>query len=255
MPIPNGIPATPVAPPGLVVEMEQDVPLRINVANADSVQPPATDVTANKLEPKIAAGFALAKIVLAITVSSIVILCLYLAVMEFFVGSDVKAAYTQVILSNRPAAELYVLSNIERMITDVQSLEKKPDNQMPEDAAANMANVIKLVTATHSIAASDRDTIKGCIAPPLDLSRADYIRRCVAALNRVRESAIEISALNGSAEVASDFATKILQQRESLHTFWIQAAQLILLNLLLPLLTALFGYIFGTQQGTNQRNG
>jgi hypothetical protein len=236
------------------VSASEVLPGRIDVDASKSVHP--DPVSVKEMEPKIAAGFTLAKIVLGITVASIVILCLYLAIMEFFVGSDVKAAYTQVILSSRPAAELYVLSNIERMMTDVQSLEKKDNNQLPEDAAANMANVIRLITAAHSIAASDRDLIKGCNTPPLDLSRADYIRRCVAALNRVRESAIEISSLNGSAEIASDFAAKILQQRESLHTFWIQAAQLILLNLLLPLLTALFGYIFGTQQSiATQKNG
>jgi hypothetical protein len=52
--------------------------------------------------------------------------------------------------------------------------------------------------------------------------------------------------------MAAESAQKIQDQRQSLHLFWIQAAQLILLNLLLPLLTALFGYIFGTQQGSGK---
>jgi hypothetical protein len=51
-----------------------------------------------------------------------------------------------------------------------------------------------------------------------------------------------------NAQVAGESAGKINEQRVAMHAFWIQAAQLILLNLLLPLLTALFGYIFGTQQ-------
>ncbi len=36
-------------------------------------------------------------------------------------------------------------------------------------------------------------------------------------------------------------------QRESLRKFWIQGVQTILVNVLLPLATALLGYVFGTQ--------
>lgn len=37
-------------------------------------------------------------------------------------------------------------------------------------------------------------------------------------------------------------------QRESLRKFWTQSVQMILLNAMLPVLTALLGYVFGTQE-------
>jgi hypothetical protein len=49
------------------------------------------------------------------------------------------------------------------------------------------------------------------------------------------------------AQIVVDFATKLNEQRQSFYNFWVHAAQLVLLNLLLPLLTVLFGYVFGTQ--------
>ncbi len=57
----------------------------------------------------------------------------------------------------------------------------------------------------------------------------------------------------GSAEqmrVLSEAARQMGEQRVAFRTFWLQTAQLILLNLLLPLVTALLGYIFGTNQLT-----
>jgi len=45
-----------------------------------------------------------------------------------------------------------------------------------------------------------------------------------------------------------DLGKDALDARQAIRSFWLQAAQLVLLNLLLPALTALLGYIFGTQQ-------
>ena len=53
----------------------------------------------------------------------------------------------------------------------------------------------------------------------------------------------------GSAEQLhqlSEIIHQLADQRAAFRAFWLQMAQLILLNLLLPLLTALLGYIFGT---------
>ncbi len=54
--------------------------------------------------------------------------------------------------------------------------------------------------------------------------------------------------------VLGDLAKQLGEQRAAFRAFWLQMAQLILLNLLLPLLTALLGYIFGTTQAVRARN-
>jgi hypothetical protein len=45
-----------------------------------------------------------------------------------------------------------------------------------------------------------------------------------------------------------EYAKDAHDHRQAFRLFWLQAAQLVLLNLLLPLLTALLGYIFGSRE-------
>lgn len=93
---------------------------------------------------------------------------------------------------------------------------------------------------------AQKDQLKGCIPiPPANESRNSKLDQCLEILATVW---LSVSPTESSTRMAREAAEKINEHRQNLHTFWIQAAQLILLNLLLPLLTALFGYIFGTQQ-------
>ena len=50
----------------------------------------------------------------------------------------------------------------------------------------------------------------------------------------------------------SEIIHQLADQRAAFRAFWLQMAQLILLNLLLPLLTALLGYIFGTTRAKSE---
>lgn len=74
------------------------------------------------------------------------------------------------------------------------------------------------------------------------------LQRCMNILDDVRQAALEAASSTTNAEVAGTAADKFSAQRQTFHAFWLQAAQLVLLNLLLPILTALLGYIFGSQQ-------
>jgi hypothetical protein len=55
-------------------------------------------------------------------------------------------------------------------------------------------------------------------------------------------------------KLSIDTVTALMQQcetqRESFRKFWLQSIQMILLNMLLPVLTALLGYVFGTQSNS-----
>jgi hypothetical protein len=76
---------------------------------------------------------------------------------------------------------------------------------------------------------------------------------CLNALDSLDVSAIaqglDLERLRVMREVAKD----ALDARQTVRSFWLQILQLVLLNLLLPTLAALLGYIFGSQQG--QRSG
>jgi hypothetical protein len=87
---------------------------------------------------------------------------------------------------------------------------------------------------------------------PTDATRNQKLDQCIAAIGDIRQAALGSAASTATSQIAGEATTKIQDQRQNLHTFWIQVAQLVLLNLLLPLLTALFGYIFGTQQSAGK---
>ena len=57
-------------------------------------------------------------------------------------------------------------------------------------------------------------------------------------------------------EAGKDAATlqSVAEQRAAFRTFWLEVTRTILLNVLLPVLTALLGYVFGTTQAAAQKN-
>jgi hypothetical protein len=79
---------------------------------------------------------------------------------------------------------------------------------------------------------------------------------CAGILEEAGKKALAASPGLERIRLLTELSKQINDNRQSFHTSWIQEAQLILLNLLLPLLTGLFGYIFGTQQApSNRREG
>ena len=83
-------------------------------------------------------------------------------------------------------------------------------------------------------------------APSTGGERAANLDNCIKILEALRYTAggpIDLERLR----VMRDFAKDIHDNNQGLRTFWISAAQLILINVLLPLLTAMLGYIFGRQ--------
>jgi hypothetical protein len=78
--------------------------------------------------------------------------------------------------------------------------------------------------------------------------RTKAFEECVQILDPLRQvsasQAIELDRLR----MMKEYAKGAHDHRQAFRLFWLQAAQLVLLNLLLPLLTALLGYIFGSRE-------
>jgi hypothetical protein len=221
-----------------------------SVAQAQAVAPAPVDVSAQTMPPVVFAGFTLAKIVLAITAGSIVIFVLYLFAMDWIIGNDVRNAYQKILSPSRVGTELLTVAELERFSTDLGNTRKNPTAPWTTEAVQNGQNVLTLVNELPSVPDDQKTQLKNCLPPalPADASRDDKLDRCLQIVGGIKQAALEAVVASTDAKVATDSAVKIGEQRQSLHTFWVQAAQLVLLNLLLPLLTALFGYIFGTQQ-------
>ena len=119
------------------------------------------------------------------------------------------------------------------------------------------------VTAQPAPTATVQPSTTGPVQPPLgseadgsnaeqkDIAeRSDAFDECARILDPLRQvsasQAIDLDRLR----LMKDYAKDAHDHRQAFRSFWLQAAQLVLLNLLLPLLTALLGYIFGSQRST-----
>jgi len=212
--------------------------------------PTTAGVTAS-LDPKAAAGVSLAKFVLWIATASIGLLLAYLLVMDLVVAWNVGSAYNQVLNTTRTGSELYTLDRIKRFEDGLTDLLKNPTKVMSSDDLQNATVIVEMLDQLPSLTSAQKAQLEHCSSPPpttIQPSRNGELSGCLEILTGTEQAALQAAASTASVQAAGESANKINEQRQAFHTFWIQAAQLILLNLLLPLLTALFGYIFGTQQ-------
>jgi hypothetical protein len=125
------------------------------------------------------------------------------------------------------------------------------------DAVAPPATATVIPSPTTSVAPSPTETaapaptneVRDQTAEQSDADeRTKAFDECVQILGPLRllstSQAIDLDRLR----LMKEFAQDAHDHRQAFRSFWLQAAQLVLLNLLLPLLTALLGYIFGSSQ-------
>lgn len=205
-------------------------------------------LSANMMPAVAAAGVDLAKAVLKIVAGVILILIGYLVWMDYSVAANVADAYKQVHSPSRIGSEFFTLDRLEQFAADLNAARTNPNQTIPQESDQRDREVIDMLGNLPSMTSAQKTQLNQCLPLPTDASRSDKLGQCVAIVENVRQAAVGTAASTMTAQMASESVGKIQDQRQSLHTFWIQVAQLILLNLLLPLLTALFGYIFGTQQ-------
>lgn len=227
--------------------------------NLKSVNPAATNPADVKPEKsQVLIGFDLAKIVLSMTAGSIVLFLIYLVFMESTISSDIRRQYRHILVPNRLAAEMMTTAGLEQLSKDLGHAKTNPSDQWSAESEQNAENILKLIKELPSIGSEQKSQMSNCIPPPpdktKDTDRDNKIETCLNILGGIRQAMLVAADASADAKVAGDATFKIGEQRKDLHTFWVQAAQLVLLNLLLPLLTALFGYIFGRQQEQQQKS-
>lgn len=262
-------------PPFMDVAAEEVVTVRHSPRNATPATPTPQGVSAVMVMPPVAAaGVQIVYIVLGITAGSIVFLLLYLLTMDLRIGNDVRAAYRDAMGHGRVGAEVRMLGRLEQLSLDLDQARRDPGWQLPATSLVMAQEVVGALGQVPSVTVGQKAALAQCIPlPPADLppavmdptgavaqpsgqpagtGRGDVLARCLGVLESIRQAALEAAGNAANIQIAGEASSRINEHRQSLHAFWIQAAQLVLLNLLLPLLTALFGYIFGTQQA--QRN-
>ena len=189
--------------------------------------------------------------VLGIAAVSILALVIYLMTMEWAIAHDVRAAYRDVLNPDRVGSQYLVVAQLQKLSGDLEEIRGKPSVSWSVESLENAQKIVAQIIQLPALTSEQRTQLQSCVPPPAvnDNARDKKIEDCLVLLGAVKQATLQAVASGTDSRVAADSASKIGEQREKLHTFWIQVAQLVLLNLLLPLLTALFGYIFGTQHG------
>jgi hypothetical protein len=245
-------PAAPAAPAGLNAQAGAN-PIAAAIA-APGAPPPPVPGTQAALEPKTQAGVDLTRIVLRIASATIAILILYLVVMDFRIASDLNNTF-QIKNSHGGQSEAgaYAAARIKQFSQDLSSANDPAWKADPTSVSYDQS-VIDSLAMLPGITPSLKQQLSKCLT---DIStaatgaaiaeRAKDLPPCIATLDANRQDAIDYAEAVDQSQFAEKAAEELNQQRQSLHQFWLQAAQLVLLNLLLPVLTALLGYTFGQQ--------
>lgn len=215
--------------------------------------PPAAPVGPVAAEPRPAPvkssiqerGIEILFVLLGILTASIVILFLYLGILDYSGSQRVQQVYDGAVRSATLATALPEVNALDSAAAVLRQLAKEPQGSVaaPEREAA--AAVLERLGRSD---APEAGVLAGC-APPLKAAAAVEVavaRRCADALGRARAALPGVLGVDALRELKG-LAKDLQDHHQGLRTFWISAAQLVLVNVLLPLLTALLGYIFGRE--------
>lgn len=231
------------------------LPGRLNLAAATAVRADAPGVKAENVP---SAGMTIGKRltlwILSILAGSILLLVLYLWRMDITTADDIRRNYGKDI--NREDVSLYLAIRLQNFADALNRAASDPKFTISDKAAADERALVETLNQFPSLVNNDAMVkLDGCIAA-LSVAGSDRkaaLQPCIDEINKVRTEGMTTAAAAFSFQMASEASSKLLEQRQSLHEFWLKAAQLILLNLLLPVLTAALGYTFGHQQAQQQQ--
>lgn len=210
-------------------------------------------------------GVVLTKFLLGILAGSILSLVIYLGVLDWRTSGKVNELYDRTLSSLAGPAVLANADQITKVIAIFRISEREPHFSFSSSEVESTANLIADIITRFPIPENDVSSLNQCvrlITPVQDVhdqnlsnqnllpsrptggEKDSNLANCIRIMEAIKGKgegymdARQISAMR-------DFVKDIHENHQSLRTFWISAAQIILINVLLPLLTALLGYIFG----------
>lgn len=256
--------AIPVAPPAIEVQ-DSGAPPALGIpadaiATARPVEPSPLSVSG--LQPLTRAGYELARFVLWIICGAIAATFLCLIAIEIENLRATNAASKELLgYSGAMSDPDRLRKEMAGAIAVFRNAANQPDAAAGRDDRALVADMARDLRESKRLTEQQSKRLDGCLAllaPPPGGAAANVTERraafdgCIEMLAAIDlgtiSQGLDIERLRMLREIAKD----TLDARQAMRTFWLSIAQLVLLNLLLPILTALLGYIFGTQQGARQ---
>ena len=219
----------------------------IDVAAAPTTTPQAVDVTARRMPAVTAAGVKLAAYVLSILTLALVFFAIYVWSADRQFAAAVNLISKEIVAQTAIEGEFPSQDSIEKLAAIFRDAAKDPQLKFSDADQRDDQKLDASLARLGAVSEPQKSKLDGCVPPPTDASRATSLDACAAILDAAKSAKV-VSVPLDRVTLLIDYVKQLSDERQSFHTSWIQEAQLILLNLLLPLLTGLFGYIFGTQQ-------
>lgn len=191
------------------------------------------------------AGLELSRIVLGIVAGSILFFGVYLFVVDVLGRQNLAEAYRHVysqVENGSDAVDTTGIADLE------EKLRSAPDAAMAGDEVSRLQKFAESALRAKVVSNRQHDTLLACATDRTPEGRQD----CADMLGTASKAAGSASLDLEKIRQLTEFVKTIDEHQRGFQAFWLQLAQLILLNLLLPLLTGLFGYIFGTSQSSAQ---
>lgn len=205
---------------------------------------------ASKIGELAAAGVDLAKIVMVmISVAAFILIIMALQAESTEMAASNKTVELALAVAPlaTPVAEDKQLSGV---LSALRQAATNPALVLPPVEIENARLVINKALKLPAITGEQKSSLDNkCIPLPLRTlkDRALILERCAATLETVF---IPPAADAQRLALIKELQKSQAEERTARRAHWMQIAQLVLINLLLPILTALLGYIFGTQQAS-----
>ena len=239
--------AIDVDPPAAPAFEVQPPSTEIYLQSATSVAPQAAP--ANSLDPLAGAGVSLTKIVLGMLTGVLLLLLGSLIYQETRFHDLTTDAYRSAVgsivsvpmVSTRRAA-------FETVLNALHNVEKNPTRSAVLSAAAASLTSLRGggadEFALETLASDIRALVPTKAGQPVDPGK---LRDILVRADALSKSTLASSETLEQLKARQELLKAYMEATNATRDFWTRTAQMILLNLLLPVLTALLGYVFASK--------
>lgn len=224
----------------------------IDIINAQKVSLPL--VPTNKLDPRSEAGVTLTKIVLGIVSVALIVLLLFFGLQENRFEGAASQGYDFAVERLNESST----SPLQGILADVKAIGnnlRAPDVRPRLEAVAAKLSIVKssvkdaaqstsidgLITNFRVLSETPKESEIDATKAHAAIASTEFLAKATQPVGTVEEMKTRVEILNSYSQFISS-------TRES----WHKAAQMILLNLLLPLVTALLGYVFASNSSRTE---
>lgn len=225
-----------------------DIEAYVITAREAGEEPKEYSATISKMGELAKAGVGLAEFVMWMIVGAVAILLVMALISEWRETTASNKAAELTLTAPPSAAPAVEDKQLSGVVSLLRQAAANPALVLPPVEIENARLVINKALKLPAITGEQKSGLDNkCIPlPPRTLKdRALVLERCAVTLEAVFvPPAADVQRLALIKELQKAQA----EERTARRAYWMQIAQLVLINLLLPILTALLGYIFGTRQ-------